>query len=169
MFKKRFPLSFSMLLCCLLCFADVWFHKRLSCRFFHHLHNENCYSAGRAYLQPFPICPRYALSHGLKVALNWLNRCCFTSDHCTKTLLFKLVLVTNTSMNHLPLPMVMLYGPNDWNFPWLERVFPEERIRWILGENPVRLPSSGKTRGASSAGAAGPVKRVRNFKLKFIQ
>ena len=36
-----------------------------------------------------------------------------------------------------PLPMVMSYGPNNWNFPGLDRIFPEGKIRQIRGENLV--------------------------------
>ena len=33
--------------------------------------------------------------------------------------------------------MVMSYGPNDRNFPGLDRIFPEGKIRRIRGKNPV--------------------------------
>ena len=33
--------------------------------------------------------------------------------------------------------MVMWYGPNDRNFPGLDRIFPEGKIRRIRGKNPV--------------------------------
>ena len=37
--------------------------------------------------------------------------------------------------------MVMSYGPNDRNFPGLDRIFPEGKIRRIRGENPVSSPN----------------------------
>ena len=77
----------------------------------------------------------------------WLNRCCFASYHCTKTIqwvaslqpnwtaaFLKLASVTDTSMNLVPWPMVMLYGPNDRNFFGLDRIFPKEKIRKKSGE-----------------------------------
>ena len=33
--------------------------------------------------------------------------------------------------------MVISYGPIDRNFPGLDRIFPEGKIRLIRGENPV--------------------------------
>ena len=36
--------------------------------------------------------------------------------------------------------MVMWYGPNDRNFPGLDRKNPEGKIRRIRGKNPVRPP-----------------------------
>ena len=35
------------------------------------------------------------------------------------------------SMNLVTRPMVMWYGPNDRNFPGLDRIFSEEKIRRI--------------------------------------
>ena len=40
-------------------------------------------------------------------------------------------------MNLVPRPMVMSYGPSDRNFPGLDRIFSEEKIRRIRRENPV--------------------------------
>ena len=42
---------------------------------------------------------------------------------------FKLVSVTDTSKNHLLLPMIMAYSQGDRKFPWLDRIFPEEKIQ----------------------------------------
>ena len=44
-------------------------------------------------------------------------------------------------MKHVPRPMLMSYGPNDRNFPGLDRIFPEEKIR---GENPVSSLAGGR-------------------------
>ena len=44
----------------------------------------------------------------------------------------------------------MWYGPNDRNFPGLDRIFPEGKIRRIRGKIPVRsLPFAPFTMGLS--------------------
>ena len=83
-----------------------------------------------------------------------LKRCAFLKHNCTKTLqwvarlqpqwkdaLFKLASVTDTSITIWSAPMVMSYGPNNRNFPGLDRIFPEGKIRRIRGKNPVSSPS----------------------------
>ena len=61
-------------------------------------------------------------------------------------------------MNLVPQPMVMSYGPNDPNFPRLDRSFPEEKILRIRGENPVSslILKAPHAPGRQDAGAHAP-------------
>ena len=134
--RKRFPLNFwrSVAASCDLLTSDFARSSPVVCSAI--CTNSNCNRAGRAGFQPILFALDSPSVLERRLPSTWLSTCGFPSDHCTKSIQwaaslqqnwtaasFKLASVTDTSMNLVPKPIVILYGPNDRNLPELNRIF----------------------------------------------